>query len=673
MVLQLSMTSFIALVIFLGIFSQWVAWKISKPAIVVMSMCGLIVGPLLQIVVPNDILGDQMYNGIISISVALILFEGSLSLDFKEIRDSRFTIKRIVIFGALIAWILGSISAYFMAGLSITTSLVIGAILIVTGPTVILPLLRQAKLDKKVATILKWEGILVDPLGAILAVFSFEAANVLTSGGSPSILVNFGTGVISSLVIGLVVGFSIGKALEKNYFPEYLKAAIVLCIVIGTYTLADSIAHETGLLAVTAMGVVLANMHIASIEELKHFNENISILLTSSVFIMLTASLDRSVLIGVFRPQIIFFVLAMLFVVRPLSIWIPTIGSDLNYKERFLLGWIAPRGIVALTVTAYFSNLLVSEGYKDASILLALTFALVIVTVVAHGFSIQPIAKKLGLAHDGKPGLIIVGSNLFSVTLADFLKGFDIPTLIVDHSDVRLAKAVESNIEFHQGEILYEVANFNLDLVIYKKMLLNTRVPLYNIMVSNEFAPKFGRGNICIVNVLGDNFRAEFRELNHIGVPRLGDYRATYLKLIDLIEEGYGFTATQITDDFTEHDFYSTMDYRRINLFSMDKEGNIDFFTTTNHPKVGSGDYIVSLSPSDIHDEGESQHVDEKEYNFTNFSDINAEIIGRRIKKSVENVSPEMLGKNIKHNVDKLDSKSLGEFAKEIAKKEIEK
>lgn len=669
--MELTTTSFIALIIFLGILSQWVAWKISKPAIVIMSLCGLLVGPAFQIVVPREMLGDEIYKGIISLSVALILFEGSLSLDFKEIRDTRITIKRIVIFGALIAWILGSASAYFVAGLSITTSLVIGAILIVTGPTVILPLLRQAKLDKKVSSILKWEGILVDPLGAILAVFSFEAANVLTTSTSPAVLVQFGIGVVASLFIGLVMGYGIGKALEKNYFPEYLKAAIVLCLVIATYTLSDTIAHETGLLAVTVMGVVLANMHLASIEELKHFNENISIVLISSVFIMLTSSLDRSVLIGVFRPQIIFFVLAMLFVVRPLSIWIPTIGSELDYRERALLGWIAPRGIVALTVTGYFSNLLVSEGYQDASILLALTFALVIVTVVAHGFSIQPIAKKLGLAHDGKPGLIIVGSNPFSVALADFLKGFDVPTLIVDHSDVRLARAVESNIEYHQGEILYEVANFNLDLVIYKKMLLNTRVPLYNIMVSNEFSPKFGRGNICIVNVLGDNFRSEFRELNHIGVPRLGDYRATYLKLIDLIEEGYRLTATEITEDFTEQDFYTNMDYRRINLFSMDKEGNIDFFTTTNHPKVGNGDYIVSLSPADIHDDGSNQEVDEWEYNFTNLSEIDAEKIGRRIKKNIEMVAPDHLGERIKNDLKKVDPKSLGEFAKEVVETEI--
>ena len=205
--MKISATLAVSLIIFLGVFSQWLAWKISKPAIVIMSLAGLIVGPFLNIIVPSQVLGDSIYKSIISISVALILFEGSLSLDFKEITDTKMTIKRIVVFGALISWILGSLSAHFLAGLSITTSLVIGALLIVTGPTVIIALLRQAKLDSKVSTILKWEGILVDPMGAILAVLSFEAAGVFTSTSvSPGILVKFGIGVLIAVAIGGLVG-----------------------------------------------------------------------------------------------------------------------------------------------------------------------------------------------------------------------------------------------------------------------------------------------------------------------------------------------------------------------------------------------------------------------------------------------------------------------------------
>ena len=608
--MKISATLAVSLIIFLGVFSQWLAWKISKPAIVIMSLAGLIVGPFLNIIVPSQVLGDSIYKSIISISVALILFEGSLSLDFKEITDTKMTIKRIVVFGALISWILGSLSAYFLAGLSITTSLVIGALLIVTGPTVIIALLRQAKLDSKVSTILKWEGILVDPMGAILAVLSFEAAEVFASSSvSPGILVKFGIGVLIAVAIGGLVGIGTGRALQKNYFPEYLKSAIVLCLVLGTLSVSESITHETGLLAVTVMGVILANMHISSIEQVKHFNENISILLTSSVFVMLTSSLSRSILVDIFQLKIILFVLSMLFIVRPLSIWLSTIGTDLNIREKTLIGWIAPRGIVALTVTGYFSNLLVEEGHQDAELLLALTFALVIVTVIAHGFSIQPLAKKLGLAHDGKPGLVIVGSNPFSVALAKFLKDWDVPSLIVDYSGKNLENVINTDIETYQGEILYEVANYNLDLVIYKKMLLNTPIPLYNILVSNEFVSRFEHtSSICIINVLGDKVRSDFKELQKIGVPRLGDYRATYLSLIRLVEDGYDFAATQITEELTEEEYYRLMDYRRINIFTMTESGDIEFFTTEHKPRISSGDYIVSLTPPSPDDTG--QHLE---------------------------------------------------------------
>lgn len=608
--MKISATLAVSLIIFLGVFSQWLAWKISKPAIVIMSLAGLIVGPFLNIIVPSQVLGDSIYKSIISISVALILFEGSLSLDFKEITDTKMTIKRIVVFGALISWILGSLSAYFLAGLSITTSLVIGALLIVTGPTVIIALLRQAKLDSKVSTILKWEGILVDPMGAILAVLSFEAAEVFASSSvSPGILVKFGIGVLIAVAIGVLVGIGTGRALQKNYFPEYLKSAIVLCLVLGTFSLSESITHETGLLAVTVMGVILANMHISSIEQVKHFNENVSILLTSSVFVMLTSSLSRSILVDIFQLKIILFVLSMLFIVRPLSIWLSTIGTDLNIREKTLIGWIAPRGIVALTVTGYFSNLLVEEGHQDAELLLALTFALVIVTVIAHGFSIQPLAKKLGLAHDGKPGLVIVGSNPFSVALAKFLKDWDVPSLIVDYSGKNLENVINTDIETYQGEILYEVANYNLDLVIYKKMLLNTPIPLYNILVSNEFVSRFEHtSSICIINVLGDKVRSDFKELQKIGVPRLGDYRATYLSLIRLVEDGYDFAATQITEELTEEEYYRLMDYRRINIFTMTESGDIEFFTTEHKPRISSGDYIVSLTPPSPDDTG--QHLE---------------------------------------------------------------
>lgn len=605
--MELNPTFSLGLIVFLGIFSQWFAWKISRPAIVVMSIAGLLLGPILQIVVPANVLGDDIYKAFVSMAVALILFEGSLSLNVKEIRGLKQTIKRIVFIGAFLAWILGSLCAYFLTDLSLTSSVVIGSILIVTGPTVILPLLRQAQLDRKVATILKWEGILVDPMGAILAVFAFELANTFTQDHGLGNLLHFGVGVLAAIVLGLAIGYLSGKALAHQVFPEYLKAPIMLSLVLGVFLLSELIAHETGLLAVTIMGVILGNMPLREIEELKHFNENISVLLTSSVFIMLTASLSREVLVSVFKPSILLFVLAMLFIVRPLSIWISTIGTETTIKERALLGWIAPRGIVALTVTGYFTEKLIAAGYQDAELLLALTFALVIVTVIVHGFSIRPLALKLGLAHAGKPGVVIVGSNPFSIALSEFLESEEIPVLIVDSKEEHLSHDLRQGVEYHQGEILYEVSNYNLDLVIYDKLFLNSPIPLYNIMVSNEFMGRFGRDNICMVSVLGDKSREVFKEIKHLHIPRLGDYRATYLNLIACIYEGYGFSKVKIDADMTVENYFLQMDQRRINLFTLDTEGNLEFFTVNHHENIKEGDWIVSLAPPDKVDQGNAE------------------------------------------------------------------
>lgn len=601
--MEINMVSTFTLIILLGIGSQWAAWKYSLPSIFIMSLAGLIIGPLTGFINPRAVVDADLFHTFISVAVALILFEGSLSLDFKEIKESRNAILRIVKFGALIAMVLGALSAHFVVGLSVTTSLVIGALLIVTGPTVILPLLKQAKLDSKVASILKWEGILVDPLGALVALFVYEISKIFTESiFHMNELIWFFVSTSIAAFLGIILGLALGKALIKNLIPEHLKAAITICIVLAAFALADTIHKETGLLAVTIMGIVLANMHLPGIEDLKHFNENISVILTSSVFIMLTSSLSMTVLKQICEPRIILFVASMLFIVRPLSIFLSTINTDISKSERILVSWIAPRGIVALTVSGYFSSKLVSDGFYDASIMVVLTFAVVISTVCAHGFTIQPLAKKLGLAHKGKPGLVIVGSNKFSAKLADFLnKTFHIPTLIVDYNETHLSAACNLGVNHHKGEILHEVENYNLDLMIYQTMLINTPIPMYNILVGNEFIPNLGRANVCQVSVLGRNVPDTFNSLKSDHLMRLGDYRATFLELITMLERGYKFKEIKITEQFTEKDYYEQMSVSSLNLLALSPSGTIEFFTALAHPKISEGYHIISIVPEDEH------------------------------------------------------------------------
>ncbi|GGM33066.1 sodium/hydrogen exchanger [Paraliobacillus quinghaiensis] len=581
----------------LGVGSQWIAWRFRLPAIVVMSIIGLLAGPILGLIDPEQDFGN-LYRPFVSMAVAIILFEGSLNLNLNEIRGLGKPVFRIVTWGALASWLLGSLTAHYIAGLSWAVSFVIGAIFIVTGPTVILPLLRQSKLKPRPAKILKWEGIIVDPFGALLAVFAFEVVVFFASETATLVsLLLFILAAIFAVILGFAFGRMIGWTFEAGKVPEYLKSSGVLIAVIACFTIADEVSHETGLLAVTAMGMTLANMGIASIRQMRHFKEDISVLLVSAIFIMLTASLTRETLIQVFNPEIIGYVLLMLFLVRPLSIFLSTIGTDLKIQEKILVGWIAPRGIVALTVASYFASVLVDGGFADAEIVTSLTFALVFFTVVAHGFSIGWLAKKLGLSSKGKPGVLIVGSNQFSVAFTKVLKDLNIPTLITDSSWERLYKARQIGLDCHHGEILSEQTEFTLDMTPYDYLIAATEYDAYNALVSSTFVPEFGRKDVYRLSIQhnsGDNLQ----DMDHTIGGRILFYRDVALDdLTHKVEIGYVFRKTTLTEQYTFKDYQKNCRPHTVLLFLLKENGVLQFFTEENPVTPEVGDVLVSLTP----------------------------------------------------------------------------
>src|SRR5699024_1272657 len=328
----------IVVILALGIFSQWLAWRIQWPSIVIMSIAGLIIGPIFGLINPSDALGE-LYSPIISLAVAIILFEGSSSLDFREIRDISKSVFRIVTWGAFLAWIGGALAAYYIAGLEIEVAFIIGGLFVVTGPTVIIPLLRQAKLKPRIAAVLKWEGIIVDPAGPLLALLAYQVTRVLTNEAlSFNYLLNFFIGSLVAVILGFVLGILIAKMASKGLFPEYLKSPLILSFVLICFTLSEVVMHETGMLAVTILGLTLGQTkrYVSSIGDISHVVENISVILTSTVFVLLTASLTRETIAEVFTWPIISFVLVMLFIVRPLSIWLATIKTELTIQEKTL-------------------------------------------------------------------------------------------------------------------------------------------------------------------------------------------------------------------------------------------------------------------------------------------------------------------------------------------------
>src|SRR5690625_1311203 len=298
--MDLSLLFEIRLVGTLGIGSQWLAWKFNWPATVIMTAAGLLAGQILGIMNPEQNFGD-LYSPIVSVAVAIILFEGSLSLNLKELSGLGKPIFRISSIGAFLAWILGSLTAHYMAGLSWAVAFVIGGLFIVTGPTVIMPLLRQSKLKTRPAKILKWEGVIVDPIGVLLAVFAFEIISFFTIAERDGItlLIFFLTAGLA-ILLGWLFGRLIGWMFESGHIPEFLKSPAVFIVVIFVFTLPDELVHGTGLLSVTAMGFTLSNLGISSLNDLRNFKENISVLLISTIFIMLAASLQLETIFRIF-------------------------------------------------------------------------------------------------------------------------------------------------------------------------------------------------------------------------------------------------------------------------------------------------------------------------------------------------------------------------------------
>ncbi|MEM6555969.1 MAG: sodium:proton antiporter, partial [Pseudomonadota bacterium] len=483
-----------ALIGALGVGAQWLGWRLQAPAIVLMSLAGLAVGPLWSVAFGEPLLDPQatfgdVFRPIVSLAVAVILFEGGLVLKFENLREAGAAVRRMIFVGGPLAWLLGTFAARYAAGLDWASATVFAGVMVVTGPTVIIPLLRQSKLGGRPAQFLKWEGIVNDPIGALFAVAAFEFIRVASEGQS---LFGAGLWIIMAacygIILGVVFGWLMSKAFREGWTPEYLKAPLILASIILCYTLAEMFQKEIGLVAVTAYGMMLGNSKLAGLTELQKFKEDIAILLVSGVFVMLTADLTPAIIAQAININTLAFLLCMLFVVRPLSVWIATYGT-LSRKEAILLGWIAPRGIVAVAVSGLFGSLLVDlsrEGrffFSGADQITPLAFAMVFTTVVMHGFTIGPLSRALGLARKEKPGVLIVGANAWSVQFARALEQSDIEVIVADSNYRRLKSSRDAGLDIFMGEVLSEDAEIKLDHARFSTVIALSTNDSYNALV----------------------------------------------------------------------------------------------------------------------------------------------------------------------------------------------
>ncbi len=588
-----SLTETLAIIAALGIAAQWLGWRLRIPTIVLLVAFGILIGPVFGIIRPSEALGEA-YPSLISLGVAVILFEGGLSLRWHELRQTATGIKRLVTIGVVLAWGFGTLAAHWIGALSWPVAMIFAAIAVVTGPTVILPLLRQARLRRRPASFLKWEGIVNDPTGALLAVLLY---GYFAAPGGPDLSHTLGElalGLFTASLLGGFGGWLLGRAYLAAKVPEYLKGPVALGAALGAFGLTNLVTDEAGLVAATMLGVVLGNMGLPSIEEIRRFKESVAMLLVAGLFLLLTADLDPDILLALdWRSGLL--ILAMLFLVRPLTIGLSTIGAGLNWRERVLLGWIAPRGIVAAAVAGVLGPGLVASGYADGELLLPLVFALILTTVLLHGFSLGWLARKLDLSASRRQGLLISGANPWSVALAQALQSREVPVLVTDHSWQRLRRARHTGVPVFFGELLSEHAEIELELSDYGSLLAINSNDAYNSLVCAQYASAFDRRHV---------FQLASEPASERRKPAAGSRGRIFIDAEiqhdDLQRNwyrGWTFQATSITKEFGVEKFSAALPEGALPILSISDDGGVRLFAAEDRLQAEPGQRLLWFGP----------------------------------------------------------------------------
>lgn len=594
----------IASILIVGIALQWVGWRLKIPALILLIAAGFIMGPITGWLKPTEDFGELL-QPMVSLSVAVILFEGGLSLQWHEFKKNSRVIYRLVTWSVVITFGTGSLAAHYLVGLSWPVALVFGAIIIVTGPTVIMPLLKQANLRKQPSSLLRWEGIVNDPIGALLVVLIY-GYYVLSE--SDALAINIASGLLISLVVasalGVGVGLLLARAFRQGKVPEYLKSPLILIAVLLVYTLCNRVQSEAGLLATTILGITLANQQLNTLHELKRFKEYVTILLVSSTFIVLTADINPEILQRLGWQSWLLLAL-VIFVFRPLSIYLSTIGTDINKKDRMLIAWIAPRGIVAAAVAGLFGAELTDKGYEGAELLLPLIFALIILTVVMHGLSIGWVARKLGLASSHPDGVMIVGASSWSTALANELHKNDIPVVLIDTNWDALKAARMNNIPTHYGEVLSERTEEVLELSHITKLLAVTPNEAYNTLICSRFGPELGHRHVYQMGWKADTGRGTNKATEgklpsqSIRGETLFGEAIYYNDFAQSFKDGWQFESTGLSEQYTLENLTNDKPEATELIAAIDESGNIVFYPWDENLDTQTFKQIISFVPQD--------------------------------------------------------------------------
>jgi NhaP-type Na+/H+ or K+/H+ antiporter len=502
-------------IIILGIIAQWVAWRFKLPAILPLILIGLLVGPIATLYTEDGSkLIEPIWNGnkglfpgeglyyFVSLAISVILFEGGLTLKRAEISNVGPVITKLITIGTIVTFFGAGVAAHYIFGLSWQISFLFSGLIIVTGPTVITPILRNIPLKKDVSAVLKWEGILIDPIGALVAVLVFEFISVGEGQAfTQTALIEFGKIILFGTTFGFTFAHALAFAIKRNFIPHYLLNVVSLSTVLLVYVESDLFAHESGLLAVVVMGMVMGNMNLPNLKELLYFKESLSVLLISILFILLAANINMSDLELIYTWNTVALFAVIVFIIRPLGVFLSSQGSNLKFNEKLFIGWVGPRGIVAAGIASLFGSKLMQRGEPGAEYITPLVFMIVLGTVLLNATTARFFAKLVGVFLKKSEGILIIGASKLSRLIGNYLRKNNRHVVLIDNNQNNVEKAKKLGMEAITANIFSDSLTDNIELNDMGYLMALTGNSDINKFAINKFQKQFGEnGAFRLVN-----------------------------------------------------------------------------------------------------------------------------------------------------------------------------
>ncbi len=578
--------AYLALVLVVSVVAQWLAWQVKLPSILLLLLIGFGLGRLVD---PEQVLGREVLFGGVSIAVGIILFEGSMSLRLTHVRDLGRPVIRLCTVTVGIAWVLITLCAWLI-GFQLQVALLIGAILVVTGPTVLAPILRQLRPTRRVSSLLRWEGIVVDPIGALLAVLVFQGVLI---GGVGEALPQLVLAVLKTVVIAFGIALAVGVLLEfamrRHLIPDFLHGVTFLAAAVGAMVGANLLQDQSGLVTVTVLGIFVGNRPELHVEHVAEFKEHLQVLFVGGLFVVLASRIHPDALAAV-APRSLLFVLLLVVVVRPVSVLIGLWGTKVTRQERVLLACMAPRGIVAAAVSSVFALSLARNARESgrpelihladqAAQLAPVVFVVIVCTVAVYGLGVGRLAERLGLASPSPQGILFVGDDDWVVQAAKVLTESRIQTVVLSRHYRSLAGARMSGLPTVTANILSDYAVKDMDMAGIGSLIACTSEEEVNATAAREFAHVLGRANVYqLRRALAEDPSADKRkaEASHLTARAPFHPALSYPEMAERVARGMTVKRTRLTEEFTLAHFMERYGEETVLLFAIKQEGSVD-------------------------------------------------------------------------------------------------